>query len=183
MKKIVLILAFSFLFFFLFVPDTFAKTMSDYMEDKNSYQLEDNEKIFSNLNFDNDFEVPSHISFYRGQRTNTEELNELAYGNKYSKGGALYFDDDNARQTLFGDNDNISSFIYGSEFSLYGNFEKDKKYEYAVIISTSDEVYYHELVDSFSDYTISGRRPGDVSTETFVKNAVSYKNFMFFQEI
>lgn len=182
MKKIVFLLAFSFLFFFLFVPDTFAKTMSDYMEDKNSYQLEDNEKIFSNLDFDNNFDVPSHISFYRGQRTNTEELNDFAYGNKYSTGGALYFDVDNAKQTLFADNDNISSFIYGSEFSLHGNFEKDKKYEYAVIISTSDEVDYHELVEGFSDYTITGRLPSGDPPENFVENAVSDKNFMFFRE-
>lgn len=174
MKKFLLILTFTFLYFFLFLPNTYAKTSADFMQDKEQYSQEYNSIIYSNLELDEDFFKYSNPVFYFGQRTFNDFLSFSDWSTKYSNGGSLAYRP-GSKQTLYADNDNVESFIYGMTFEPVYQFEANKKYEFAFVVSTTDEIDYYSQYEYIDDYYI-GSRNGSSEYST------NYKRFYFLKE-
>ncbi len=173
-KKTLFSFAFLFTFFFLFIPNTFAKTTADYMKDKDKYSQSYNPIIYSNLDLTDNFFKYNNPVFYFGQRTNDLELNFPDWKVHYSSGGVLTYKP-GATQTFRANNDNIESFVYGMELSPNKvKFEANKKYELFIIVSTTDEVDSYEEV-TFDD-TIQFLNGSNIPYET------SFNRFYFLKE-
>ncbi len=173
-KKTLFSFVFLFTFFFLFIPNTFAKTTADYMKDKDKYSQSYNPIIYSNLDLTDNFFKYNNPVFYFGQRTNDLELNFPDWKVHYSSGGVLTYKP-GATQTFRANNDNIESFVYGMELSPNKvKFEANKKYELFIIVSTTDEVDSYEEV-TFDD-TIQFLNGSNIPYET------SFNRFYFLKE-
>lgn len=178
MKKFFITLALTFLFFFLFLPNnTYAKEI-DYTDDKYLIDLYPN--FYSNLdNFYID-NLSSGFQFYWGARRSDGYYNfdrwskELHTGD----GGGILFN--GYPSTFYADNNNISSFIYGFEFS-FPKLEANKKYQFDLIVSTSKEIDYNEIRTLTDDISIlySLDSFGDWSSD---KSIFNYLRFGFYRE-
>lgn len=175
MKKIFIILALSFLFFFLFIPNTFAKQI-DYTDDK--YLIDKYPNFYSNLDSTYINDLSNGFQLYWGQRTNEGYYNFNRWINELYpfSGGAIMFN--GTQSTFYADNNNISSFIYGFEFN-FPKFEANKKYQFDLIVSTSKEIDYNEIRKLTDNISILYLFNGSWSSD---KSNFNYLRFGFYKE-
>lgn len=175
MKKIFITLALSFLFFFLFIPNTFAKQI-DYTDDK--YLIDKYPNFYSNLDSTYINDLSNGFQLYWGQRTNEGYYNFNRWINELYpfSGGAIMFN--GTQSTFYADNNNISSFIYGFEFN-FPKFEANKKYQFDLIVSTSKEIDYNEIRKLTDNISILYLFNGSWSSD---KSNFNYLRFGFYKE-
>lgn len=175
MKKIFITLALSFLFFFLFIPNTFAKQI-DYTDDK--YLIDKYPNFYSNLDSTYINDLSNGFQLYWGQRTNEGYYNFNRWSDELYpfSGGSIMFD--GSKSTFYADNNNISSFIYGFEFS-FPKFEANKKYQFDLIVSTSKEIDYSEIRKLTDNISFAFLLNGIWSSD---KSNFNYLRFGFYKE-
>lgn len=175
MKKIFITLALSFLFFFLFIPNTFAKQI-DYTDDK--YLIDNYPNFYSNLDSSYIDNLSNGFQLYWGQRTNEGYYNFNRWSDELYpfSGGSIMFD--GSKSTFYADNNNISSFIYGFEFS-FPKFEANKKYQFDLIVSTSKEIDYSEIRKLTDNISFAFLLNGIWSSD---KSNFNYLRFGFYKE-
>lgn len=175
MKKIFITLALLFLFFFLFIPNTFAKQI-DYTDDK--YLIDKYPNFYSNLDSTYINDLSNGFQLYWGQRTNEGYYNFNRWINELYpfSGGAIMFN--GTQSTFYADNNNISSFIYGFEFN-FPKFEANKKYQFDLIVSTSKEIDYNEIRKLTDNISILYLFNGSWSSD---KSNFNYLRFGFYKE-
>lgn len=175
MKKIFITLALSFLFFFLFLPNTYAKQI-DYTDDK--YLIDNYPNFYSNLDSSYIDNLSNGFQLYWGQRTNEGYYNFNRWSDELYpfSGGSIMFD--GSKSTFYADNNNISSFIYGFEFS-FPKFEANKKYQFDLIVSTSKEIDYSEIRKLTDNISFAFLLNGIWSSD---KSNFNYLRFGFYKE-
>lgn len=175
MKNFFITLAFLFLFFFLFIPNTYAKQI-DYTDDK--YLIDKYPNFYSNLDSSYINSLSNGFQLYWGQRTIDSYYNFNRWTNELYpfSGGAIMFN--GSQSTFYADNNNISSFIYGFDFT-FPKFEANKKYQFDLIVSTSNEIDYSEIRKLTDNIPISYFSNGSMSSD---KSNFNYLRFGFYKE-
>ena len=162
------------LFFFFSTNEVQAATTSDFMQNKEDYELATN--VYSNLNLSSDFlNYYNFFKAYIAQRTTTDDLDYDSWEEVYSNAHGLKMND---VQNLYGSDSNISSFFYGGYWDLRIPIESNKKYEFTWIISTSKEVDYYKMYEATEDFSIQYWD----STSKSYKDVASTKRFLFYRE-